>query len=214
MADLCSNIYSHYMTTPHYWEAAKKHLSKNDKVMAGIIKSYKGESLRKREGGVFYTLARAIIGQQISVKAADSIWKRFELLTRLDPKKIIRMDDTKLREIGLSGQKVKYIKSISEFVQTHNGIWHEDDEEVIKELVKIKGIGRWTAEMFLIFYLMRPNVLPLADLGLLKAIEKHYGTERKNLKKIKDKHAKAWHPYSSVATWYLWRSLDPVPVEY
>ncbi len=182
--------------------------------MAGIIKSYKGESMKRVTEDVFFTLARAIIGQQISVKAADSIWKRFVELTKLDAKKIIKMDDEKLRAIGLSGQKVKYVKSIAEFVGKHDGHWHEDDEEVIKDLTKIKGVGRWTAEMFLIFYLQRPNILPLADLGLLKAIEKHYGTERKNLSKIKDKHAKDWHPYNSVATWYLWRSLDPVPVEY
>ena len=196
--------------TPDYWEKAKKHLSKNDKIMAGIIKSYKGESLKKRDGGVFYTLARAIVGQQISVKAADSIWKRFEALTKTDPKKVLKTPDEALREIGFSGQKVKYIKSIAEFVQTHNDEWPEADEDVIKELTKIKGVGRWTAEMFLLFFLLRPNVLPLGDLGLLKAFEKHYKKDRKDI----EKHKKHWHPYSSVATWYLWRSLDPVPVEY
>lgn len=202
------------MTIPNYWEDAKKHLSKRDKVMARIIKSLEGEALKRTTHDTFTSLARAIIGQQISVKAADSIWKRFVELTKLDPKKILKMDDEKLKSVGLSGSKVKYIKSIAEFVQTHSGKWHDDDEEVIKELVKIKGVGRWTAEMFLIFFLQRPNVLPLDDLGLLKGIEKHYGTERKNLKKIKEKHAKDWHPYNSVATWYLWRSLDPVAVDY
>lgn len=202
------------MTKPHYWEAAKKHLSKKDKVMAGIIKNYKGESMKRRGDEVFFTLARAIVGQQISVKAADSVWKKFAALTKVDPKKTLKTDDEKLRACGLSGQKVKYVKSIAEFALSHDGNWQEDDEEVIKELTKIKGVGRWTAEMFLMFFLLRPNILPLADLGLLKAIEKHYGTARKDLKKIKDKHAKDWHPYNSVATWYLWRSLDPIPIEY
>jgi DNA-3-methyladenine glycosylase II len=202
------------MTIPHYWEDAKKHLCKKDKVMASIIKSLEGEALKRTTQDTFTSLARAIIGQQISVKAADSIWKRFVTLTKLDPKKVLKMDDDKLKSAGLSGSKVKYIKSIAEFVKTHNGKWHEDDDEVIKELVKIKGVGRWTAEMFLIFFLQRPNILPLDDLGLLKSIEKHYGTDRKNLKKIKGKHAKDWRPYNSVATWYLWRSLDPVAVDY
>ncbi len=197
------------MTTPDYWQKAKKHLSKQDEVMAAIIKSYKGESLKAR-GNTFFTLARAIIGQQISVKAADSIWKRFEKLTKCDPIKIIKMKDEKLRAIGLSGQKVKYVKSISEFILTHNGKWHKEDEEVIKELIKINGVGRWTAEMFLIFGLLRGDILPIGDLGLLKAFEKNYAKERKHL----TKHAEKWRPYRSVATWYLWRSLDPLPVEY
>jgi DNA-3-methyladenine glycosylase II len=218
------------MTTPHYWEAAKKHLSANDAVMKGIISSYKGESLRKVTDDIFYSLARAIVGQQISVKAADTVWGRFVTIAShpaLDagssktphqvrgvqvpsPAKTLKLKDEQLRGIGFSASKVKYIKSVAEFCLQNNGHWHDDDEEVIKHLTSIKGVGRWTAEMFLIFYLQRPNVLPLADLGLLKAFEKHYKKERKAI----EKHSKKWHPYRSVATWYLWRSLDPVPVEY
>lgn len=197
------------MSTPEYWHEAKLHLSSKDKKLAKIIESYEGEMLVTR-GDVYYSLARAIIGQQISVKAAEAIWQRFAKLTKADPKKTLKTPDDKLREIGLSGQKVKYVKSIAEFCIEHNRVWHEDDEVVIKDLTKIKGVGRWTAEMFLIFYLARPNILPLGDLGLLKAFEKHYKKDRKEI----EKHAKKWHPYRSVATWYLWRSLDPVPVEY
>ena len=195
--------------TPKYWNQAKAHLSAKDKKLAKVIESYQGEMMVTR-GDVFFSLARAIVGQQISVKAAEAIWKRFAALTKVKPKNTLKASDEELRAIGLSGQKVKYIKSISEFCLAHNGEWHEDDEEVIKELVKIKGVGRWTAEMFLIFYLARPNILPLGDLGLLKAFEKLYKKERKEI----EKHAKKWHPYRSVATWYLWRSLDPVAVEY
>jgi DNA-3-methyladenine glycosylase II len=218
------------MTTPHYWEAAKKHLSAKDAVMKGIISNYKGEALRKVTDDIFHTLARAIVGQQISVKAADTIWGRFVTIAShaaLDaaskktprqargvqvpcPTKTLKLKDDDLRAIGFSAQKVKYIKSVAEFCLQHDGKWHDDDEEVIKHLTAIKGVGRWTAEMFLIFYLQRPDVFPLGDIGLLKAIEKHYGTPRAKAKK----HSKDWHPYRSVATWYLWRSLDPVPVEY
>lgn len=196
--------------TPRYWQKAKKHLSANDAVMKKIISGYKGESLKKITDDIFYSLARAIIGQQISVKAADSIWQRFAKLTKVSAAKTLKTKDESLREIGLSGQKVKYIKSVAEFCLAHDGHWHDDDEEVIKHLTTIKGVGRWTAEMFLIFFLQRPNVLPLADLGLLKAFEKHYKKPRLAIKS----HSKKWQPYNSVATWYLWRSLDPMPVEY
>lgn len=198
------------MSRPDYWSKAIKHLSKNDKVLAGIIKSYKGEFLKSR-GDAFFTLARAIIGQQISVKAADSIWQRFEKLTKANPKKVLKTADAKLREIGLSNSKVNYVKNIAEFCIANPNVWHtHDDESLIKELVKIKGVGRWTAEMYLIFGELRSDVLPLADLALLKAFEKHYGLNRKKM----EKHAEIWRPYRSVASWYLWRSLDPVPVEY
>ncbi len=197
-------------STPHYWQKAKTHLSRNDKVMAGIIKTYKGEALRRVNDDVFHTLARAVVGQQISVKAADSIWARFSEISRINPQEVLRMNDEKLRSAGLSGQKVKYLKSISEFTLAHDGNWHDDDDEVIRELCRVKGVGKWTAEMFLIFYLQRPDVFPLADIGLLKACEKHYGVPRSKAHELGD----MWRPYRSVATWYLWRSLDPIPVEY
>lgn len=178
--------------------------------MAGIIKGYKGEFMTSK-GDAFFTLSRAIIGQQISVKAADSIWARFAKLTKVDPKKVLKTEDPKLREIGLSASKVLYVKNISEFCVANPQIWHtHSDEELLKALLNIKGVGMWTAEMFLIFGLLRSDVLPLGDLALLKAFEKHYGIERKELAKF----AEIWKPYRSVATWYLWRSLDPVPVEY
>lgn len=195
--------------TPDYWNKAKKHLSKADPVLAKIIASYEGETLTKKNDP-FVTLSRAIVGQQISVKAADSIWNRLATLCEITPINILNATEADLRGCGLSGRKVEYLKNIADFFASHNGVWHDDDEEVIKELSKIKGVGRWTAEMFLIFHLQRANILPLADIGLLKAVEKHYAVERATTAKIAEK----WQPYRSVATWYMWRSLDPVPVEY
>jgi len=208
----------HKLMTPKYWNKAKKHLSDKDEVLAKIISSYKGEALQLK-GDAFHTLARAIVGQQVSVKAADSIWARYADLSGACPQKTLELEHDILRGAGLSNQKVNYLKNIAEFIcntpitspligGTEGGEF--SDEEVIKQLCTIKGVGRWTAEMFLIFHLGRQNVLPLADLGLLKAIEKHYETPREEAEKI----AEIWQPYRSVATWYLWRSLDPVAVEY
>lgn len=229
---------------PPYWEQAKRTLSKADPVMKGIIRAYHGEALASK-GDAFYTLARSIVGQQISVKAADSVWKK------LEPKIENRQfnDEVALRSCGLSRQKVLYLQSLDEFfVHEHiaDGYWDTmSDEEVIRHISQVKGIGRWSAEMFLIFHLLRPDVFPVDDIGLQKAIKKHYALESLPLegggrrkapgggekKSIGDKShpppnplpsregelmrfAARWQPYRSVATWYLWRSLDPVPVEY
>ncbi len=203
---------------PDYWEAAKKHLSKNDKILAKIIKQYKGEMLVKR-GDAFYTLARSIIGQQISVKAADSVWKKFETaLKKVTPKNSLKATEETLRSCGLSGSKVKYIYSLAEhFLENETQIKNWDkhsDEEILKELTSIKGIGIWTAEMFMIFHLGRPDILPMADIGVQKAIFRHYNnSEKMPLSKV-SALGEAWKPYRTVATWYLWRSLDPVPVAY
>ncbi len=203
---------------PDYWTKATRHLSKQCPTMKGIIKRYKGEGLRARGNG-FYTLLRAIVGQQISVKAADSVWAKVEKAVKpLTPKKLLSLSDEQLRACGLSASKVAYARNVAEFFLKRGmeaEYWAEHaDEAIIEELVSIKGIGSWTAEMFLIFHLLRPDVLPVKDLGLLKAIDLHY-TGGKRLKpadyyKIGEK----WAPYRSVATWYLWRSLDPVAVEY
>lgn len=195
--------------TPPYWNKAKKHLSKADPVLAKIIANYPRE-MQIRKNSAFHTLARAIVGQQISVKAADSVWAKLEALCAIEPSSILLANEADLRACGLSGRKVEYVKNIAEFFASHSGVWHDDDEEVITELVRIKGVGRWTAEMFLMFHLQRADILPLADIGLLKAVEKHYGVERSKTTEV----AEAWRPYRSVATWYMWRSLDPVPVEY
>ncbi len=191
--------------------------------MARIIATHPRSRLQSR-GDPFVTLARAIVGQQISVKAADSVWRRFCAACgdTTTPKGILRRRATTLRRCGLSDRKVEYIRDLAaHFVSGRVDPAHfneQDDEQIIAELVDIRGVGRWTAEMFLIFNLLRPNVLPLDDLGLLKAVSLHYldgasviGRDgRVRVTQI----AEAWAPWRSVATWYLWRSLDPVPVTY
>ncbi len=202
---------------PPYWEQAKKTLAKADPVMKGIIHSYRGEVLTSR-GDAFHTLARSVVGQQISVKAADAVWTR--LIAGIQDsglrEGISLRSEEGLRACGLSQSKVLYLKSLANFFicgDIQENHWDNmSDEEVIGHLTQIKGIGRWSAEMFLIFHLLRPDVLPVDDIGLQKAIKRHYALE--NNKKIIIHHAQQWRPYRSVATWYLWRSLDPVPVAY
>lgn len=206
------------VATPPYWADACKHLMKKDRVMKRLIPQF-GDACLQTRGDAFVTLARSIVGQQISVKAAQTVWDRFALL----PKKItagnvlkLKVDD--MRAAGLSVRKVEYLVDLA--LHFDNGAVHVkawetmDDEAIIDELVAIRGIGRWTAEMFLIFHLMRPNVLPLDDVGLINGISKSYFSgdvvSRSDAREV----AAAWAPYCSVATWYIWRSLDPVPVEY
>jgi DNA-3-methyladenine glycosylase II len=214
------NIHKHNMTStdkkfPHYWNEACKHLSAYDKIMAGIIKNYAGEVLHSK-GDAFYTLARAIVGQQISVKAADTIWGRFEKLCNGDPYPAIIMglSDTELRGTGFSASKVKYMRAVAEEFAagqlSHAMLEKMSDEEIQKRLIKLPGIGRWTVEMFLIFCLLRSDIFPINDLGLRKAINKHYGGGDEVFADL----SAGWQPYRTVATWYLWRSLDPEPIEY
>jgi len=204
--------------TPDYWQQAIKYLQKSDKKLGMIIKSYHGEKMQLKGDG-FKTLARAIVGQQISVKAADSVWKKFEAaVKKVTPDSVANTDAVKLRSCGLSERKVIYMHALANhFLENKKLIarWPEmDDEDIIKELITIKGIGRWTAEMFLIFALGRPDVFPTLDLGLLKGVYRHYnGGKEMPIKKI-IAIGEAWRPYRSVGTWYMWRALDPVPVEY
>lgn len=204
--------------TPEYWDKGCKALCKKDKTMAKLIRTYKGEFLATR-GDAFYTLARSIVGQQISVKAADSVWKKLEAkYKKITPAIMFKTDVETLRSVGLSQQKANYMLSLAEFFvreQKHLKHWSAmEDEALIKHLTQIKGIGRWTAEMFLIFHMLRPDIFPIADLGMLKAIYKHYNGSKEMPKAKVLKLAEAWKPYRTIATWYLWRSLDPVPVEY
>jgi DNA-3-methyladenine glycosylase II len=206
------------MTAPAYWTRAKRQLSTADPVLGALIVRYKGLTLASR-GDAFQTLARSIIGQQISVKAAQSVWDRFAAAVGdMQPKRVLRLSEVQLRGCGLSGQKVKYLRDLStRFAGGAIDVdrWHDmDDEALITDLTQVKGIGRWTAEMFLMFYLTRPDVFPLGDLGLQRAMRLHYNKGRQ----LSDRRIAAlgalWSPWRSVATWYLWRSLDPVPVEY
>jgi DNA-3-methyladenine glycosylase II len=208
--------------TPEYWDEACRHLARRDRVMKKLIPRF-GEARLQSRGDAFTTLARSIVGQQISVKAAQSVWDRFVALlgvpsTRIPPAAVEAAPPQSLREAGLSQRKAEYLLDLARHfssgaVQVPQ--WRQmDDEAIIEQLVAIRGIGRWTAEMFLIFHLMRPNVLPLDDLGLLKGISLSYFSgepvSRAEAREVGD----AWAPYRSVATWYIWRSLDPLPVDY
>ena len=201
-----------------YWHTAKTHLSKRDKVLGKIIAQYEGEILTPKNDA-FYTLARAIVGQQISVKAADTVWRRFAQLAvgsgqlTVNPKTVQKLADADLRACGLSSQKVSYMRALAEYFSTPRDFSMSDDE-VIKELTSIKGIGTWTAEMFMIFHLARPDIFPIKDIGIQKAMFRHYHNSDKVPLAELTKRAEKWRPYRSVATWYLWRSLDPVPVAY
>lgn len=211
--------------SPPFWPQAVAELSAADPVLARIISSYAGELLHGK-ADAFHTLLRSITGQQISVKAADAVWARLAAQAAVKPKTIAALEDESLRACGYSRQKIAYIRSLSEFFLAHKHRERDwagmSDEEVIKDLTQIKGIGRWTAEMFLIFHLLRPDVFPADDLGVLKAIrlgyegDTGYGVgEMREWKKADYVHlAENWQPWRSVATWYLWRSLDPVPVAY
>lgn len=201
--------------TPFYWQKAIELLAYQDKIIGNLISSYPDEILTNHHNP-FYTLTRAVVGQQISVKAAEAVWQR--LSTQLDsitPHYFLTLDTEKLRQCGLSRQKINYITNVAKAF--HDGIltprkWHKmNDHEIIKQLTQIKGIGEWSAQMFLIFHLHRPDILPLADLGLINAIHKHYG---KLTKPEIMTLSQQWQPYRTVAVWYLWRSLDPFVIQY
>ncbi len=204
---------------PDYWDAAVAHLMRRDRIMKKLIPKFPNISLVSR-GNPFMTLARSIVGQQISVKAAESVWQRLvlECGKRPTPASVQKAGVERLRAAGLSGRKAEYILDLSTHFSeqlVHPKKWATmDDESVIAELTAIRGIGRWTAEMFLIFNLQRPDVLPLDDAGLLKAISLHYFSGEPVSRFEAREVAQGWQPWSTVATWYLWRSLDPIPVEY
>ncbi|WP_213954117.1 DNA-3-methyladenine glycosylase 2 family protein [Variovorax sp. dw_954] len=204
--------------TPDYWEEACKHLGKKDRVMKRLIPQF-GDVRLETRGDAFTTLARSIVGQQISVKAAQSVWDKFEMLPRkMTPANVLKLKVDDMRACGLSARKVEYLVDLAIHFDTqavHVNAWkHMADELIIEELVAIRGIGRWTAEMFLIFHLMRPNVLPLDDVGLITGISQNYFSGDPVSRSDAREVAVAWAPYCSVATWYIWRSLDPAPVVY
>jgi len=203
---------------PAYWNRAKRALARRDAVLARIIRDHPRIALEPR-GEPYFTLARSIVGQQISVKAAASIWARLVALApRMLPKQVLEAGYVGLVACGLSRRKAEYIADLAHhFIDgsLHVAAWAEmGNEAVIAELVQVRGIGRWTAEMFLIFNLLRPDVLPLDDLGLQRAICLNYFRGRPVSPRTMRRVAAAWTPWRSVATWYLWRSLDPIPVEY
>jgi DNA-3-methyladenine glycosylase II len=204
--------------TPAYWTEACEHLMQHDRVMVKLIPSFPGVCLASR-GDAFTTLARSVVGQQISVKAAQAVWDRFEkLMPVMQPGSLLRLKVDDMRAAGLSARKVEYLVDLAlhfdrQDLQPDQWVAMSDDA-IIKQLTAIRGIGRWTAEMFLIFYLMRPNVLPLDDVGLIRGISQSYFSGEPVSRSEAREVAAPWAPYCSVATWYIWRSLDPVPVAY
>ena len=230
--------------TPDYWDEACHHLARKDRVMKRLIPQF-GDACLQSRGDAFTTLARSIVGQQISVKAAQTVWDRFAEVARrskaataqsarvaaatgparktaspgaISPAHVLKLKVDDMQSAGLSARKIEYLVDLA--LHFDSGAIHVDawktmtDDEIIAELVGIRGIGRWTAEMFLIFHLMRPNVLPLDDVGLLTGISRNYFSGDPVSRSDAREVAAAWTPYCSVATWYIWRSLDPVPVAY
>ncbi len=203
---------------PTFWDDACKHLVKKDRVMKRLIPQY-GDACLETRGDAFVTLARSIVGQQISVKAAQTVWDRFAALSRkLTPGAVLKLKVDDMRAAGLSARKVEYLVDLA--INFDNGTLHVkeweamSDDDIVAELVSIRGVGRWTAEMFLIFHMMRPNVLPLDDVGLFTGISRNYFSGEVVSRSDAREVAAAWVPYCSVATWYIWRSLDPLPVAY
>jgi DNA-3-methyladenine glycosylase II len=213
------------VTLPPFWAQAKRHLAGADPTMGRIIAEHPRVRLTSRGDG-FTTLARSIVGQQISLKAADSVWARVrERCPEITPEGLLRRRKTTLRSCGLSERKAEYLHDLARhFADGHltmADLAGLPDDEVVARLTDIRGIGRWTAEMFLIFNLLRPDVFPVDDLGLVKAISRHYLDDEPTAALLRGAGREKvvqmgvrWAPFRSVATWYLWRSLDPVPVEY
>jgi DNA-3-methyladenine glycosylase II len=201
---------------PRWWSDACRELTAQDPLLAGLIDRYPPLRLGSR-GNAFQTLARSIVGQQISVKAARSVWIRFSAACgTVAPDVVLATDIAVLRACGLSGRKVEYLHALALHFQARpdgvDGWARLDDDAIVDELTAVRGIGVWTVQMFLIFHLARPDVLPLADLGLRRAIELGYGGGRQAQPARVAQLSRRWQPWRTVATWYLWRSLEPEPV--
>ena len=205
------------MSKPKYWEDAKKYLISKDKKLGKLIVKYP-DYLKSRKDP-FFSLCKSIVGQQISVQAANAVWKKLEAKAKkMKPENILKLTTRQLASCGLSRQKIDYLKILAK--KFHTGeidikkLKKMDDDEAIKYLSQVKGIGKWTAEMFLFFNQLRPNIFPIQDIGLLRAISINYKTNYPPTPEELEKYQKKWSPYCTVATWYLWRSIDPVPVNY
>ncbi|MBM01235.1 MAG: DNA-3-methyladenine glycosylase [Chloroflexi bacterium] len=201
---------------PKYWDKATKELSLKDPILKKIISRHINKYLVP-SNDPFNTLVNSIIGQQISTHAAKSIKTKLEKLTKIDAKGILSKKSDELRKCGLSNMKVNYLVNISERVENKmtdfNHISNLEDEEAKNELMKIKGIGPWTAEMFLIFYLSRPNILPKGDVGIINSLINLYGEKNKDSINFENFFIK-WSPWNSVASWFLWRNIDDTDVSY
>ncbi len=205
--------------SPKYWNRAKNYLSKKDKVMKILIKKYNEKTLTTRKD-IFFSLCKSIIGQQISVAAANSVFKKFKKICkgRINPSTVKKITTQKLKRCGLSRQKAKGIKELS--IKFSNKSFNPklinkmNDEEAIIYLSTLRQIGRWSAEMILLFTFNRENIWPIQDIGLLRAISNNYKKKYLPPKKFINYLGKKFSPYCSVATWYLWRSIDDEPIQY
>ena len=206
-------------SSPVYWQKAKRILSKRDLVLRGIIKKYKKGFLTTRNNP-FFSLCRTIVGQQISTKAADSIWSRFEkkCKKRIIPKTVLKLSSRTLKSAGLSRQKVSYLKNIAKAFKNKSfdikKLKKTNDDDAINYITKLKGLGVWSAEMFLMFNLNRPDIFPIKDIGLLRSISKNYKTSYPPSKRFLNKISKLHSGYRTVSTWYFWRDIDSEDVEY
>ena len=204
---------------PFYWHKAKKILSKRDPILRKIIKKFNKGFLTTRKDP-FFSLCRTIVGQQISTKAADSIWLRFEekCKKKILPETILKLSSLSLKSVGLSRQKVSYLKNIAKSFKNKSfnirDLKKMDDDLAIDYITKLKGLGVWSAQMFLMFNLNRPDIFPTKDIGLIRAISKNYKTSYPPSERFLNKISKIHSGYRTVFTWYMWRSIDPVDVEY
>lgn len=204
---------------PAYWYKAKKVLSRKDPILRKIIKKYNKSFLATRNNP-FFSLCRTVVGQQVSTASADSIWSKFEKKCKgsITPKKVLKIPSRSLKSAGLSRQKISYLKIIARAFKNKSfdikRLKRMDDESAISYITKLKGLGVWSAEMFLMFNLNRPNIFPIADIGLLRAISKNYKTSYPPSKRFLNKISKLHNGYRSVSTFFLWRSIDPVDVAY
>ena len=207
---------------PAYWNKAKKYLSKRDKIMSKLIKNYQSpsETILTTRKDIFFSLCKSIIGQQISVSAANAVFLKFKKKcnNRINAKKVSKLTFSQLKSCGLSRQKVIGIKSLAKQTLDKSFkpkmISKMNDEEAIEYLSKLRQIGRWSAEMILLFTYNRSNIWPIQDIGLLRAISKNYNKRYLPPEKFVSLLKKRFSPYCSVATWYLWRSIDPEPIQY
>ena len=204
---------------PSYWNSAKKVLSKRDPVLRKVIKKFNKGFLTTRKDP-FFSLCRTIVGQQISTKAADSIWLKFEkkCKKKIIPKNVLYLSSSTLRSAGLSRQKISYLKNIAKSFKNKSfkirDLKKMNDEQAIGYITQLKGLGIWSAQMFLMFNLNRPDIFPTKDIGLVRAISKNYKTSYPPSERFLNKISKLHLGYRSVFTWYMWRSIDPVDVEY
>ena len=204
-------------STPEWWSSAKLELANKDVLLKSLIEEFEEPRLSSR-GNLFATLIKSIVGQQISVIAASAVWSRlFDLVGEVNPESILAKTHEELRQVGLSNRKVEYIVGIAEaWTEGLSEIdWEQmSDEEVVQELVKLRGVGRWTVQMLLIFALLRQDVFPIDDIGLIRGMEKLYNSENKLEKSELYEISEKWKPYRTMGVWYIWRTIDPEPVEY